>query len=365
MRSRLAALAFGFLLVALLGELLGRALGPGPRPAGPPSVNAASWVLDAELGFVAAGDLDFPNHAIRGHPRVRTDAHGLRKGGPDGPARLLVVGDSTSFAAEVVDDETLPARLGHALAMPVANAGVRGYSGLQAARMLERQLARLGSVEVALYVLTTNDWAENLAPVAPAPRLEPEGSGFRVVEPVLPGPPGQRLAAGRDPGWRWRLRTRSALVDMLIDAGQVLAVTPRSGEPGPAAPASPVPGAATQDPREAAMAWVLQRMAEACQARGVRFLVTVFPGTAPEVQAALVPRAGSFRALAEGAGARFLAVPRDFPYLAPGLRARRPWLGYDPHYGAEGTRWWAQALLPELRAVLSPGGGSPGPAGSG
>jgi hypothetical protein len=365
MRSRLVALSFGFLLVALLGELLGRALGPGPRPAGPPSVNAASWVLDAELGFVAAGELNFPNHAIRGRPRVRTDGNGLRRGGPDGPARLLVVGDSTSFAAEVEDDETLPARLGHALGLPVANAGVRGYSGLQAARMLERQLAHLSTVELALYVLTTNDWAENLAPVAPAPRLAADGSGFRVVEPVLPGPPGRLLSAGREPGWRWWLRTHSALADLLIDAAHVVAAPRGHGEPGAAAPASPGPGAATEDPREAAMAWVLQRMAETCQARGVRFLVTVFPGTPPEVQAALLPRAGSFRALAEGAGAFFLAVPTDFPYLDPILRARRPWLGYDPHFGAEGTRRWAEALLPGLRAVLSPGGGSPAPAGSG
>lgn len=386
MRSRLAALLFGVLLVLVVGELLGRALGPGPRPPGPPSVNWAGWVHDPELGFVCRPDLDFVNHAVRALPRVRTDAHGLRRGGPGGAPRLLVVGDSTAFAAEVEDDETPPARLGAAMGWPVANAAVRGYSTVQSLGMLRRQLARLEGIEAVLYVLTTNDVAENLAPeaAAPAPRLVPEGGAFRVVALTGSAAPGTPVAAGRDAGWRWQWRTRAALVDFAIDAGRVLtaagAPAPagvRTPESGPGATRSRPPGAESgtaalpgappgDDLREPALAWALAEMVTACQSRSVPLVVTVFPGTPPAVQAALVPRAGSFRALVEAAGATFVAVPEDFPYLDPALRARRPWVGYDPHFGAEGTRRWAEALLPALGAALRrPGGGSPGPAGSG
>lgn len=366
MRSRLAALLLGSLLAFLSGELLGRALGPGPRPSGPPSVNWAAWVLDPVTGFANRPHLEFPNHAIRGRPLVRTDADGLRRGGPAGPARLLVVGDSTSFGAEVADQETLPARLGAALGMPVANAAVRGYSSVQAWRSLERELARRPSLEAALYVLTTNDLEENLTPAAPAPapRLVPAGDGFRVQEPALPAAPGTAVAAGRDPGVRWWLRTRCAVVDLAIDAGRVLGEWRR--EPGagvaPATASRSLPrdlrepasrsGSAPRDLREPALAWVLARMVAACRGARVPLLVTVFPGTPPEVQAALVPRAGGFRQLVEEAGGVFLALPPDFPYLDSSLRARRPWIGRDPHFGAQGTRRWAAALLPSLQVAL-------------
>ena len=369
-RSRLLALGFGLLLVLLGGELLGRALGPGPRPPGPPSVNAAAWVFDAELGFVNGPDLDFPNHAVRGRPRVRTDAHGLRRGGPEGAPRLLVVGDSTSFGAEVEDHQTLPARLGTALGWPVANAGVRGYSTVQAARQLSRQLGRLHSVEAVLYVLTTNDLVENfrLLHPAPAPLLwrNRDEQRWEILEPDLAHlgarSGGSVVAASRPPGARWRWRTRLALVDFGVDAARILMRerrTPTQETRNMLRPAPGNEGTGWGAPdREAGLAHLLGGMVEAAREGGLPLLVTVFPGTPPEAQAALVPGAGSFRALVEGCGGVFLAVPEDFPYLSPRLRARRPWIGYDPHFGAEGTRRWAEALLPALRAALSPSPGA-------
>lgn len=370
MRSRLTALALGVLLALALGELLGRALGPGPRPPGPPSVNWAAWVRDPRLGFRNRPELDFANHAIRGRPRVRTDPYGLRRGGPEGPPRLLVVGDSTSFGAEVEDDHTLPARLGTALGWPVANAAVRGFSTLQASRMLAAELPRHPEVEAVLYVLTTNDVEENLSPPFPAPRVVADAHGFQVREARLAGPAGTPVGDGAQAGWRWWWRTRSAVVDLAIDAARVLRPPRRLGGgrgavTSLASEASPASG--PEDLREDALAWILARMVATCRGRDLPLLVTVFPGTPPEVQAALLPRAGSFRGLVEEAGGVFLAVPPDFPYLDASLRARRPWIGYDPHFGAEGTRRWSEALLPRLRRVLRErtGAGTRGPAGSG
>jgi hypothetical protein len=76
---------------------------------------------------------------------VATDPSGLRRDGGSGPhaGGVLALGDSLTFGEGVAADQAFPSRLEKLLGVPVANAGVPGYSSRQAAVLGAELIPRL------------------------------------------------------------------------------------------------------------------------------------------------------------------------------------------------------------------------------
>lgn len=120
------------------------------------------------------------NAAIKGVPLVQTDAEGFRITEPNYSMRtaqgtILFVGDSTTFCAEVNNHETVASRCAEWLRgrWHTINAGVRGYSTLQALRMLSLILPQLVPPVVVVFLLTDNDIVENCHPAMHWPAMSP------------------------------------------------------------------------------------------------------------------------------------------------------------------------------------------------
>jgi hypothetical protein len=358
-RVRVACFLFLLLLAGALEGLL-RGWGPGPRLHSQ-GVNALLWVHDPDLGFTNRKAADFLNDSIRSRPRVRTDSRGLRLGGPQGGFRgetrpgILFLGDSTTLGAEVEDSQTFPAQLALGSgndSLWVANAGVRGYSTLQASLMLERRLQELEGVRLVIYAFTSNDLVENLLPQIPSPvsapqvRCRREGSDLELLAPAegalqagepFPLRPGPLRRFG------WWLRRTLALADLGADLIHWLG-------PGSAPPSAPVP-IQTCD-REEVLQKLLRGMAVRSQEAGAKLLVTAFPGQSREALEGLFPRSGSLESLCRGAGADYLDPYPSLGKASEDWQAKRPWLGLDPHFSAAGNQAWARALGSEFRERL-------------
>jgi hypothetical protein len=95
------------------------------------------WDNPANTRVVAANCLGEDKTYTFSSDRTRTDG-----GAPRSQAEVLIAGDSYTLGDEAADDETFPARLEHALGIPVANLGVNAYgpdqSLLKAAQLIDR-----------------------------------------------------------------------------------------------------------------------------------------------------------------------------------------------------------------------------------
>lgn len=139
-----------FLAVLLIAELVARiardpwcfgsyrALRVDQARRGYPAVRHPTLGYVPRAGFAGAG-----NHW---GTRVSIDADGFRRNGGPAPADgrpLVAVGDSFTFGDQVNDDETWPAYLEAVTQRPVKNAGVFGYSLVQAVLRVEAILTRV------------------------------------------------------------------------------------------------------------------------------------------------------------------------------------------------------------------------------
>jgi hypothetical protein len=92
--------------------------------------------FDPELGYVPAENFDATINADGWDgARVTINAKGYRGGGKEianNKGRILALGDSFTFGAQVSNHETWPACLEAGLGVPVDNAGVFGYGAAQA-----------------------------------------------------------------------------------------------------------------------------------------------------------------------------------------------------------------------------------------
>lgn len=183
-----------------LGEAIVRGMGLRPLTLDAPAFESYFLVSDQDLGYCYRPIRSAVHEKFRGQPTVTTDRYGYRAGpawNPDGDGPIvLLVGDSTTFCAEVPDDATGAVRLWELLDLEggvrVLNAGVRGYSTLQSTLRLEQTLAAHESVAVAVYLFTPNDLFDNLQPAHKLPRCVPtawwsESQGvLHVLPPRLP-----------------------------------------------------------------------------------------------------------------------------------------------------------------------------------
>src|SRR5579871_5978242 len=164
-RLFILTIVLGSLLVALLlSEVVLRGLGRGPRPA---SVNGYFFVTDPVLGWRnrAMGRFEFAAAGSVVTTGPLGERPGIRSKREATTPVVLFVGDSTTFCAEVGDEETGPSEVAKRLPpgadVAVVNAGVRAYGTVQAVRMAEEWLAR-APVAVVVYTYADNDFVENV-----------------------------------------------------------------------------------------------------------------------------------------------------------------------------------------------------------
>jgi hypothetical protein len=122
---------------------------------------------DDTLGWRTAGNHVFEGtlHDASGaaYPvRRTTDEHGFRMAGnlDSGRPRLLVLGDSFTYAKDVSDDETYFARLGEALDVEVFAYGCEGFGTLQEYMVLDAHLDRI-QPDFILWQFCWNDVINN------------------------------------------------------------------------------------------------------------------------------------------------------------------------------------------------------------
>ncbi len=352
------------------------------------SLTGYFWRTDPYLGFKNRPNGRYENRRILTHPVVTTDRLGYRNGfGWSDPETaepiVLFVGDSTTFCAEVDDDETGPSEVARLLAedgsIPVLNAGVRGYNALQSRRMLELTLRRYPSIQVAIYTYSANDYLENLNPIvyfpakAPVARWSPERDQLIAVEVGNPTSPwGQSLATPQAIRNHRReieqthrrvavtnfLRSHSVLIHESLSGLRLLVgkshasrglieAGPEGGFIGPIAGGTPewvsqeeVAGKMHAD---LVLMELLRQMQAICRASGVAFFVTDFT-RGDDVEAG---HGEFFQEICRRAGVPYVDLRRYF-VEEPTDYAAKIRGGFDGHYGSQGTKTYARALVPEI-----------------
>jgi hypothetical protein len=370
--------------VVLLIELGVRWAGFGFPPEGPaPNVNAYFIVTDPVLGFRNRPVGDFVAAWVAGAPRVRTDELGFRRGlgwpGSGDEPLVVLVGDSTTFCAEVGDAETSASEIYQRLAARgrryrVLNAGVRGYGSVQSRRMLKECLERFGPAALAVYTYCPNDYVENLNPIVYWPLKAPIAwwdaatdrvRDLEVTSPAIPW--GESFVvplhgspwAERRP-WTERLAIASRSAFLYHSRRVLLQLLERRSEGEPIRLPGGSLGPLVQDGRDwdEQIQWAVQNgadrvlaeqiraMAGIAEKAGASFLVTRFTHGRDQLHEQRL--AG----LCASVGVEFAGMASAFPDRPEQTMARLTDGTYDPHYGTEGTRLYADALLPALERRL-------------
>ncbi|MBI3726639.1 SGNH/GDSL hydrolase family protein, partial [bacterium] len=341
-----------------------------------PGAHEYFWIADRTLGYRNRANGSFEN-ALAGST-VTTGPHGERKGvrWTDDAARpiVLFVGDSTTFCAEVDDDDTASSevakRLPPDLDVAVVNAGVRGYSTVQSSRIADEWLAR-SPVRLVVYTFCDNDYYENVSPVtnvrARAPAARIVDGRFEYVELPGEGAWGEPLLVpSPESSWTNAYRaveSRSALLCALGDLQRGkhearVGVPADDGSSGVALiPLRETVSWARSHGADAVLERVLADMGAACRARGARLLVTRYvtsrDGTCPGCpeEGSSAPREALALACQKNAISR---VDLDAAFTRPteAYLARLANGAIDPHANALGTRTYAEALAPRVIEML-------------
>lgn len=351
---------FGFLLFL---EVALRTAGFQPLTLAP---QAFLWQADRKLGWRNIPGVRFRNEKLAEPFEITTDSGGFRTGtawSAEGTSPVVVfLGDSTTFCAEVADDQTIASEvarlLGPAPEVRVLNAGVRGFSGLQASLLLDEILERFPTTAIVVYTFTENDPEENLNPLAYAPAVAPVlrlGSGEepRVVPPPrLPVPHGTPLrhARGSFTYLTQGVRRFSVLAEFVIHRVNIVRARLRARRPS--AP-SKSPGEGERLGQfSKGMEFVLRRMKEQTGRRGISLIATGFQnGATPSTPRPFLDQP-HFAALCEDLGVEYVPLSEHFVGPTTAYLSKLRDGSWDPHYGPAGTRRYAAALAPAVRRSL-------------
>ena len=107
------------------------------------SITQYFWVSDPILGFSNVKNGSFIYKKIHNEPLITTDKEGYRTTTPsysDSSAKVVFLGDSTTFCAEVNDEQTFASLVATELAplkTTVINGSVRGFNTVQSWLMLQ------------------------------------------------------------------------------------------------------------------------------------------------------------------------------------------------------------------------------------
>ena len=304
---------------------------------------------------------------------VRTNERGLRgppvpqgHPGPNGPLRLLTLGDSFTLAMEVEDDETFTALLGERLAeshpegVLAWNAGVPDFSTFEAAEALPRLARELRPDVVVLSFYMGND------PIDNAKALE---GGPDIAHQPPPGP----LDVAKERALRFGSNSvlfSQVSVFFVLLQGEDEAVV-RGHRDEIAVAVDPLTLSGMLEPTEQALA----QFGQVCRSQNLVCLVGIIPPAYvvhQERAAATYSTFGIDPATADPDRNIALlrdAAPEHLPTvdLAEALRAandQRLYYSYDVHWTTAGhqvvAEAYAEALEPLLSARARPGGGPRG-----
>lgn len=185
--KKIIFLIIPFFVLILFLECLLRFLGYEPKEPSlertKPSVVGYFNIADKELGFRNLPNGIYKNTAVKTKPVITTDEFGYRNGYGWTPrsgrnnTTVVFVGDSTTFCAEVNDNETGPSEVAKILSkkyhVTVLNAGVIAFNTVQVKRMIQETLDRFPRVKFVVYTYCDNDYLENLNPIAYYPMMAP------------------------------------------------------------------------------------------------------------------------------------------------------------------------------------------------
>lgn len=138
--KRIVFLSFPLIGVICCLEVWLRLFGYSPLQLPKPGTSPQGyfWICDQSMGFRNRPNGQYRYDAMQANPLVTTDEYGYRNGvgwktQGDSPI-IAFIGDSTTFCAEVNDDQTGPSEVAKLLTPKfrwrVLNAGVRGYTAL-------------------------------------------------------------------------------------------------------------------------------------------------------------------------------------------------------------------------------------------
>jgi SGNH hydrolase-like domain, acetyltransferase AlgX len=276
--GRLAAIVCGILAPLLAFEVilrLGGAIAPGEYQT--VDLNAVS----EQFGRVNMANRAGAKKTSEFSTHVRLNSHGLRGpeipyAKPDGTYRVLVVGDSFTFGAQVEEDETFVARLGEhlraasdrrgldAVEFETINGGVDGWNTYNELAWLTAEGVRYEPDLVVLMYYTGNDPGENFDWMKALNRRDADAAPA----------PTSTMQELRKSLARW-----SALY-ALIESGVVAKLAPA---PAPAeADAAPLKVRRSIDPDRKDRGWeisgdLMRQMRELCDDRGIRLMVVGIP----------------------------------------------------------------------------------------
>lgn len=351
MKRRLAVALLALLLAAAAAEAIGRAVWAPPPRWRTPQTPALESPL---LGWVLAPERD--SYTI--DAPVRTNALGLRDEplAPKAPGelRVLCLGDSFTFGQGVRFEDTWPELLERCLerahaGRPVRtiNAGVGGYDTRQELIWFLAE-GRALEPDVVVIGFFWNDLLRNEPPlpdVATTPRLLPDAREFPIIVPRGP----EWLKAGIKQSF-----VLYRLARMLEEARQERRDADREDQRVMRALLEG--DAELLRPYWDVTALRLRELADAVRATGVPAVLAVFP-----MEAQLVadrPRMvwiERLRAIWEPTG--FALVDLEPAYRASLAAGASPYLPYDKHPNAVGTRIAAERVCEVLAADAALGSG--------
>lgn len=375
----------------LLAESVLRLCGYGPKPywevpvpttVGQRKINPLEYfaVCDRHLGFRNRANGSYRTWYVDGNPLVTTDEFGYRNGfgwSADGESPIvLFLGDSFTFCAEVVDEQTGPSEvarlLGEETDVRVLNAGVRGYSTVQSKRMLIESLERFAEIKVAVYTFCGNDIGENIVPnlryplKAPMMIRDPETGKFReteVSEPAVPWGEGfygweapQPVLSTGEKVANW-VETRSVLCHRcLVGWRQItfgLFRQPEFPDGKRVVPPSDYPkwhAWAAKNGGYEVLQGLLAEMDQVCRAHGAAFVVTGAIGGTNLEGSKLLSAACAAKCAA--VDVQFVSIESQFTEDFRSYSCLRVDGQYDGHYGPPGTKAYARGLAPALKRIL-------------
>ncbi len=301
-------------------------------------------VWDPRIGCVTKPNIMESLEFLNDRFEFTTNADGLRNAPiaakKPGWRRVLVLGDSVTFAPQVADGATFPNLLDLDLfkdQVEVVNAGSPYLEGTQQELSWFLDVgARFQPDLVVLEFTERNDFADN----EQQRWWRPTPNGLERQTNVQP------------PAYqRWVLQVNESPVVRWLDAHSRAFGLARIGFWH----LTHLPRMPWDTPRADHTAEVLLRLKQEVETRGAQFAVVVYPS--PQHLAGV---RGERESRAEDDNARILAIITvnkiNCLDLTPALlpETARPWVGGDGHLTADGHRAVADLLLPQLRAWLPP-----------
>ena len=121
-----------------------------------------SWILDDELGYRLADNLDYPLQTQEFNVRLTTNEDGIRDEIQEKYYTILAIGDSFTMGVGVESNETYAHHLETFIAQDniateVINLGVPGYGTVQEQLYLQRMISRFQPETIILGLLIDND----------------------------------------------------------------------------------------------------------------------------------------------------------------------------------------------------------------